>query len=135
MKRFLGRSGQILSPRITGVKPIYQRKLAFAVKRARFMALIPYVGEVVREDFKAREFSDDQPSSRDRYSRDRGDRDTRGDRDRYPRDRDTRERYPRESSPREYNAAAPTPQPPSSPSPAAPAATENKREAAADSTT
>ncbi|MBF0219771.1 MAG: 30S ribosomal protein S18 [Gammaproteobacteria bacterium] len=35
-------SGKIVPSRITGTKAGYQRQLAKAVKRARFLALIPY---------------------------------------------------------------------------------------------
>ncbi|MBF0471255.1 MAG: 30S ribosomal protein S18 [Gammaproteobacteria bacterium] len=35
-------SGKIVPSRITGTKAGYQRQLATAVKRARFLALIPY---------------------------------------------------------------------------------------------
>ncbi|MEN1928187.1 30S ribosomal protein S18 [Luteimonas sp. MJ204] len=35
-------NGKIVPSRITGTKAKYQRQLATAVKRARFLALIPY---------------------------------------------------------------------------------------------
>jgi len=35
-------SGKIVPSRITGTKARYQRQLATAVKRARYLALIPY---------------------------------------------------------------------------------------------
>ena len=35
-------SGKIVPSRITGTKARYQRQLATAVKRARFIALLPY---------------------------------------------------------------------------------------------
>ena len=48
LKRFVGRAGQITSPRFTGTSHKYQRKLSNAIKRARFMALLPYVGYIER---------------------------------------------------------------------------------------
>jgi len=43
MKRFLSPRGKILPSRITGVSAKYQRQLAVAIKRARHLALIPYL--------------------------------------------------------------------------------------------
>ena len=43
LKKFLGQHGELLSRRKTGVQAKYQRQLALAVKRARFMALLPYL--------------------------------------------------------------------------------------------
>jgi small subunit ribosomal protein S18 len=43
LKKFLNPNGRILSSRRTGVSAKNQRKLSLAVKRARFMALIPYI--------------------------------------------------------------------------------------------
>lgn len=43
LKKFLNPHARILSRKRTGVTAKNQRKLALAVKRARFMALIPYV--------------------------------------------------------------------------------------------
>ena len=40
-----GFRGKILPRRITGTKAIYQRELAVAIKRARHMALLPFVRE------------------------------------------------------------------------------------------
>jgi len=45
LKRFLNPHGRILSRRQTGVSSKNQRKLARAVKRARFMALLPYIAQ------------------------------------------------------------------------------------------
>ena len=45
LKRFISDRGKILPRRVTGTKAIYQRELAVAIKRARQMALLPYVGE------------------------------------------------------------------------------------------
>jgi small subunit ribosomal protein S18 len=42
LKQFVGESGKIVPSRITGTKARYQRQLATAVKRARFLALLPY---------------------------------------------------------------------------------------------
>ena len=43
--RFLNEQGKILPRRITGNSLKFQRRLAVAVKRARQIALLPYVGD------------------------------------------------------------------------------------------
>ncbi len=43
LKRFVSSQAKIIDPRHTGICAKHQRKLAQAVKRARFMALLPYV--------------------------------------------------------------------------------------------
>ena len=42
LKDFINENGKIIPARITGTKAIYQRQLSTAVKRARFLALLPY---------------------------------------------------------------------------------------------
>ncbi|MFK8022286.1 MAG: 30S ribosomal protein S18 [Pseudomonadales bacterium] len=42
LKEFVSETGKIVPSRITGTKARYQRQLASAVKRARYLALIPY---------------------------------------------------------------------------------------------
>jgi small subunit ribosomal protein S18 len=42
LKQYIGESGKIVPSRITGTKAKYQRQLATAVKRARFLSLLPY---------------------------------------------------------------------------------------------
>jgi small subunit ribosomal protein S18 len=42
LKDFVGENGKIIPARITGTKSGYQRMLTEAVKRARFLALLPY---------------------------------------------------------------------------------------------
>jgi len=42
LKKFLNPHGRIMGRKKTGVSAKYQRMLAEAVKRARFMALLPY---------------------------------------------------------------------------------------------
>jgi small subunit ribosomal protein S18 len=42
LKEYLSETGKIVPSRITGTKAKYQRQLATAVKRARFLALIPF---------------------------------------------------------------------------------------------
>lgn len=42
LKQYIGESGKIVPSRITGTRANYQRQLATAVKRARFLALLPY---------------------------------------------------------------------------------------------
>ena len=45
LKRFLSPAGRILSRKRTDVTSKNQRKLAIAIKRARFMGLLPYVAK------------------------------------------------------------------------------------------
>jgi len=42
LKQNVSETGKIIPSRITGTKAHYQRQLATAVKRARFLALLPY---------------------------------------------------------------------------------------------
>ena len=42
LKAYGSETGKIVPSRITGTKAKYQRQLATAVKRARFLALLPY---------------------------------------------------------------------------------------------
>jgi len=42
LKDFISESGKIIPSRITGTKARYQRQLATAVQRARYLALLPY---------------------------------------------------------------------------------------------
>ena len=42
LKGSLSENGKIVPSRISGTKPNYQRQLSIAVKRARFLALLPY---------------------------------------------------------------------------------------------
>ena len=42
LKQYVSETGKIVPSRITGTKARYQRQLAKAVKRARYLALIPF---------------------------------------------------------------------------------------------
>ncbi len=42
LKDFVTEQGKIIPARITGTKAHYQRQLSTAIKRARFLALLPY---------------------------------------------------------------------------------------------
>ena len=42
LKGYISETGKIVPSRITGTKSRYQRQLAQAIKRARFLALLPY---------------------------------------------------------------------------------------------
>ncbi|NVJ62349.1 MAG: 30S ribosomal protein S18, partial [Gammaproteobacteria bacterium] len=42
LKAYITETGKIVPSRITGTSAKYQRQLARAVKRARFLALLPY---------------------------------------------------------------------------------------------
>ncbi|VAW27457.1 SSU ribosomal protein S18p @ SSU ribosomal protein S18p, zinc-independent [hydrothermal vent metagenome] len=46
--RFVNEQGKILPRRITGTSTKYQRKVARAVKRARHLALMPYVADLLK---------------------------------------------------------------------------------------
>ena len=45
LRRYMTEKGKILPRRQTGVCAKHQRELAKAIKRARYMALLPYVGD------------------------------------------------------------------------------------------
>jgi small subunit ribosomal protein S18 len=42
LKQYITETGKIVPSRITGTNARYQRQLARAVKRARYLALLPY---------------------------------------------------------------------------------------------
>lgn len=42
LKNYISENGKIVPSRITGTSAKYQRQLARAIKRARFLALLPY---------------------------------------------------------------------------------------------
>ena len=48
LKKFLNEQGKILPRRITGTSVEFQRKVATAVKRARHLALLPYVTDLMK---------------------------------------------------------------------------------------
>ena len=48
LRRFVHEDGKIRARRQTGTCAKHQRKLAKAIKRARHIALLPFVGEVLR---------------------------------------------------------------------------------------
>jgi small subunit ribosomal protein S18 len=45
LKKFISERGKILPRRVTGTSAKYQRQLTIAIKRARQIALLPYVTE------------------------------------------------------------------------------------------
>lgn len=45
LKRFISDRGKILPRRVTGTKSKYQAELSVAIKRARHMALLPFIKE------------------------------------------------------------------------------------------
>ncbi|VFP83853.1 30S ribosomal protein S18 [Buchnera aphidicola] len=45
LKNYVTESGKIVPSRITGTKARYQRQLARAIKRARFIGLMPYTDQ------------------------------------------------------------------------------------------
>lgn len=48
LKKFLNDQGKMLPRRITGNSLKYQRKVAQAIKKARQMALLPYVTDLMK---------------------------------------------------------------------------------------
>jgi small subunit ribosomal protein S18 len=48
LKKFLNEQGKILPRRITGTSQKYQRRVSNAVKRARHLALLPYVTDMLK---------------------------------------------------------------------------------------
>ena len=42
LKAYVSETGKIVPSRITGTKAKYQRQLSTAIKRARYLALLPY---------------------------------------------------------------------------------------------
>lgn len=48
LKRFLNEQGKLLPRRITGTSLKYQRRVSQAVKRARHLALLPYVTDMMK---------------------------------------------------------------------------------------
>jgi small subunit ribosomal protein S18 len=45
LKAYVTESGKIVPSRITGTKAKYQRQVTTAIKRARFLALLPYTDQ------------------------------------------------------------------------------------------
>jgi small subunit ribosomal protein S18 len=48
LKKFLNEQGKMLPRRITGNSLKYQRKVAEAIKKARQMAILPYVTDLLK---------------------------------------------------------------------------------------
>jgi small subunit ribosomal protein S18 len=46
IKRFVSGQAKIIDPKHTGVCAAHQRKLSQAIKRARFLGLLPYVRRI-----------------------------------------------------------------------------------------
>ena len=55
LKKFLNEQGKILPRRITGTSLKFQRRVAQAVKRARHLALLPYVTDLMKYLIKRRQ--------------------------------------------------------------------------------
>jgi len=45
LKDFITETGKIIPSRVTGTKARYQRQLTTAIKRARYLALLPYTDQ------------------------------------------------------------------------------------------
>jgi small subunit ribosomal protein S18 len=48
LQRYTTEQGKMIPKRITGTSAKYQRQLSAAIKRARHMALLPYVSDTVK---------------------------------------------------------------------------------------
>ncbi len=48
LKKFLNEQGKILPRRLTGTSLKFQRKVSVAIKRARHLALLPYVTDMLK---------------------------------------------------------------------------------------
>ncbi|MCK4921931.1 MAG: 30S ribosomal protein S18 [Bacteroidales bacterium] len=48
LKKFLNEQGKILPRRVTGTSLKFQRKVSISVKRARHIALLPYVTDLMK---------------------------------------------------------------------------------------
>jgi len=48
LKKFLNEQGKILPRRLTGTSLKFQRKVSRAIKRARHLALLPYVADMLK---------------------------------------------------------------------------------------
>ncbi len=48
LKKFLNEQGKILPRRLTGTSQKYQKKVAQAVKRARHLAILPFVTDMFK---------------------------------------------------------------------------------------
>lgn len=48
LKKFLNEQGRLLPRRVTGTSLKYQRKVATAVKRARHIAVLPFVTDLLK---------------------------------------------------------------------------------------
>ncbi|MDX1327738.1 MAG: 30S ribosomal protein S18 [Arenibacter sp.] len=48
LMKLVNEQGKLLPRRLTGTSLKYQRKVAVAVKRARHLALMPYVGDLLK---------------------------------------------------------------------------------------
>ena len=48
LMKFVNEQGKILPRRLTGTSLKYQRKVANAIKRARHLGLMPYVGDMLK---------------------------------------------------------------------------------------
>ena len=48
LKKFLNEQGKILPRRLTGTSLKFQRKVSRSIKRARFLALLPYVADMLK---------------------------------------------------------------------------------------
>ena len=48
LRRFITERGKIVPRRISGTSAYHQRQLALAIKRARYMAILPFVADTMK---------------------------------------------------------------------------------------
>ncbi len=48
LKKFLNEQGKLLPRRVTGTSLKYQRKVSTAIKRARHIAILPYLSDLLK---------------------------------------------------------------------------------------
>lgn len=48
LRRYINERGKIVPRRITGTSAMHQRMISEGIKRARFMAILPYASEVYK---------------------------------------------------------------------------------------
>ena len=48
LKKFINEQGKLLPRRITGTSLKYQKKVAQAIKKSRHLAILPYIGDLLK---------------------------------------------------------------------------------------
>ncbi|MBN4089418.1 30S ribosomal protein S18 [Mycoplasma enhydrae] len=61
LSKLVNQQGKILSSRITGTCAKHQRAVSLAIKRARLVAILPYIGTVKKEFVKKEAVKESKP--------------------------------------------------------------------------